>query len=113
MSSPSQLDELLALLTNSINVLKDACSSGNTPIPNIHEPFSPPSEAFRQNPVAAGAAAIISAAALQIDAIVTPPQVSLYRAVGGVCHALDNLLPLIRIQFVVSAFQIRSNTRMY
>lgn len=53
-------------------------------IPDLHELFTPASEAFRSDPIAAEAASIISAAALHLDAILTPPPVSLYRMVGGV-----------------------------
>ncbi|KAJ7612017.1 S-adenosyl-L-methionine-dependent methyltransferase [Mycena polygramma] len=48
-------------------------------IPDLHTPFAPPSEAFRTVPAAAEAASIISVAALQLEAILTPPHVSLYR----------------------------------
>ena len=82
MASP--LRQLLALLTENITALETACADSGTFIPDLHQPFSLASEAFRANPAAAGAASIISAAALQINAIVMPPQLSLYGAVGGV-----------------------------
>ncbi|KAJ7269517.1 S-adenosyl-L-methionine-dependent methyltransferase [Mycena rebaudengoi] len=74
MSSP--IRQLLELITKSVDTLESA-------FPDLHELFAPPSEAFRANPAAAEAASIISAAALQLEAILTPPQVSLYRIVGG------------------------------
>lgn len=82
MASP--LRQLLALLSENIDALEKACADGNVAVPDLYEPFSPSSEAFRAIPAATYAAKIISAAAGQIDAIVTPPQVSLYHAVGGV-----------------------------
>ncbi|KAJ7263588.1 S-adenosyl-L-methionine-dependent methyltransferase [Mycena haematopus] len=81
MTTP--IRQLLALITQSVETLEAACQSSGTTIPDLHTPFAPPSEAFRANPEAAEAARIIAAAALQLEAIVTPPQVSLYRIVGG------------------------------
>ncbi|ETW80288.1 hypothetical protein HETIRDRAFT_105202 [Heterobasidion irregulare TC 32-1] len=84
---PSQICELLILMTESVSTLEKACADNGTEIPDLNEPFSPPSEAFRISPVAAEAAAIISAAALQLAAILSPPQVSLHHLVGGGMHA--------------------------
>ncbi|KAJ7657239.1 S-adenosyl-L-methionine-dependent methyltransferase [Mycena polygramma] len=81
MSTP--IRQLLALITASAETLEAACESSGTTIPDLHEPFAPPSEAFRTNATAAEAARIIAAAALQLEAMVTPPQVSLYRIIGG------------------------------
>ncbi|KAJ7124389.1 S-adenosyl-L-methionine-dependent methyltransferase [Mycena epipterygia] len=81
MSTP--IRELLALITKSVNTLETTCQSSGVAIPDLHEPFAPPSEAFRAIPAAAEAASVISAAALQLAAILTPPQVSLYGIVCG------------------------------
>ncbi|KAJ6527606.1 S-adenosyl-L-methionine-dependent methyltransferase [Mycena vulgaris] len=81
MSTPVR--QLLALITQSVETLEAACQSSGTTIPDLHTAFAPPSEDFRANPEAAEAARIIAAAALQLEAIVTPPQVSLYRIIGG------------------------------
>ncbi|KAF9462317.1 S-adenosyl-L-methionine-dependent methyltransferase [Collybia nuda] len=81
MSSP--IRQLLELITESVETLEKVCAKNGTAIPNLYEPFAPPSEAFRVDPVAAEAASVISAAALHLEAILTPPQVSLYRMVGG------------------------------
>ncbi|KAG5641678.1 hypothetical protein DXG03_004442 [Asterophora parasitica] len=81
MTSP--LHQLLNVLTESVSDLEDACAASGTAIPDLYTPFHPTSEAFRGNPKAAEAANIISAAALQIEAILTPPQVSLYHIVSG------------------------------
>ncbi|KAG5640847.1 hypothetical protein DXG03_006828 [Asterophora parasitica] len=81
MTSP--LRQLLNILTESVGDLEDACAASGTAIPDLYTPFRPASEAFRGNPKAAEAANIISAAALQIEAILTLPQVSLYHIVSG------------------------------
>ncbi|KAA1477984.1 S-adenosyl-L-methionine-dependent methyltransferase [Dentipellis sp. KUC8613] len=80
MTSPRQLVDVIL---SSLATLDKACASGGFQIPTLEEPFAPPSEAFRADPTAAFAAHTISAAALQLAAILTPPQVSLYHAVGG------------------------------
>ncbi|KAG5633308.1 hypothetical protein DXG03_007657, partial [Asterophora parasitica] len=81
MTSP--LRQLLNVLTESVGDLEDACAASGTAIPDLYTPFHPASEAFRDNPKAAEAVNIISAAALQIEAILAPPQVSLYHIVAG------------------------------
>ncbi|KAK7042751.1 S-adenosyl-L-methionine-dependent methyltransferase [Favolaschia claudopus] len=81
MASP--IRQLLALITQSVETLEAACKYSGMAIPSLDEPFTPLSEEFRANPEAAEAARIISAAALQLEAIVSPPQVSLYRIVNG------------------------------
>ncbi|KAJ6608071.1 S-adenosyl-L-methionine-dependent methyltransferase [Mycena sp. CBHHK59/15] len=81
MSTP--IRQLLEIITKSVETLETACQSSGVTIPDLQEPFAPPSEAFRTIPAAAEAASVISAAALQLEAILTPPQVSLYRIVGG------------------------------
>jgi hypothetical protein len=84
ISMVSPVRQLLALITQSVETLEAACQSSGTTIPDLHTAFAPPSEDFRANPEAAEAARIIAAAALQLEAIVTPPQVSLYRIFTGV-----------------------------
>ncbi|KAF7377232.1 S-adenosyl-L-methionine-dependent methyltransferase [Mycena sanguinolenta] len=71
MSTP--IRQLLALITQSVETLEAACQSSGTSIPDLRTSFTPPSEDFRANPEAAEAARIIAAAALQLEAIVTPP----------------------------------------
>ncbi|TFY66486.1 hypothetical protein EVG20_g4597, partial [Dentipellis fragilis] len=80
MASTHQLVNLMQI---SLATLDKACASGGFHIPDLNEPFTPLSEAFRADPAAALAANTIVAAALQLAAILTPPQVSLYHAVGG------------------------------
>ncbi|KAF8177344.1 S-adenosyl-L-methionine-dependent methyltransferase [Mycena galopus ATCC 62051] len=84
MATP--IRQLLALITQSVETLEAV----GTTMPNLHAPFEPSSEAFRANPEAAEAARIIGAAALQLEAIVTPPQVSLFRIISG--HAKSSAL---------------------
>lgn len=91
----SQIRELLDIITKSVSALETACEGNGTQIPDLREPFAPPSEAFRADPIAAEAANVISAAALQLEAILTPPHVSLYRIVTGVRAALTSLCSLI------------------
>ncbi|KAG6888552.1 hypothetical protein C0995_007424 [Termitomyces sp. Mi166 len=79
----SHIRQLQSLINNSIDKLENICESTGTPVPDLYAPFSPESEAFRANPDAAEAANIISAAALQLEAIVSPPHVSLYHVVAG------------------------------
>ncbi|KAJ3739061.1 S-adenosyl-L-methionine-dependent methyltransferase [Lentinula detonsa] len=79
----SEVDRLLDTITRAVKSLNLACSSGGTSVPSINEPFQPSSENFRGSVEALQAARIISAAALQLEAVVAPPQVVLYHVVGG------------------------------
>ncbi|KAG6837108.1 hypothetical protein H0H93_014712 [Arthromyces matolae] len=79
----SQMRQLLTLINNAVDQLERVCAEEGTSIPDLHAPFSPLSEIFRANPAAAESANIISAAALQLEAILTPPHISLYHVVAG------------------------------
>lgn len=79
-----QVRQLLDLITKSVESLEKACTESNTQLPDLNRPFTPDSEAFRANAAAAKAASVISAAALQLDAIVSPPRNVLYHAANGV-----------------------------
>lgn len=79
-----QVRQLLELITKSVNTLEQACLENNTQLPSLDESFHPASEAFRANPIAAEAVSVISAAAMQLDAIVSPPRAVLHHVVGGV-----------------------------
>ncbi|KAF8069262.1 S-adenosyl-L-methionine-dependent methyltransferase [Lyophyllum atratum] len=81
MTSP--IHQLLRLITDSIAKLDAVSAASGCPLPDLYTPFSPSSEAFRADPEVSQATAIISAAALQLDAILAPPQVTLCRVVGG------------------------------
>lgn len=80
----SQVRQLLNLIIDAVDKLESACDSTGSPIPDLHAPFTLESEAFRANRDAAESARIISAAALHLEAILSPPQVSLYHVVAGV-----------------------------
>lgn len=82
------LTQLVDLLRSSADVLEKACAANGTSIPNINQPFTPSSEAFRKDPVVAEAATVVTAAATQLAAIVNPPHVSLYHCAGGVSKLL-------------------------
>ncbi|KAK7453966.1 hypothetical protein VKT23_011478 [Stygiomarasmius scandens] len=83
-SSFAEARNLLSLISNSLSTLEACCSRTNTSIPDLREPFTLESEAFRTaDPDAARAASIISAAALQLEAIFTPPQIGLLSFVAG------------------------------
>ncbi len=112
MSQPSYTDsspirQLIVLINQNASTLEAVCSQKSTPIPDLDGPFHPSTEAFRSNPVAAEAANVICAAALQLAAILMPPQVTLYRVAGGVrlCVPLDDYPPTDCTLFV--AFQSR------
>ncbi|KAF9564158.1 S-adenosyl-L-methionine-dependent methyltransferase [Agrocybe pediades] len=83
MSSPSTARQLVQLITASLDALEKSTAASGTQIPDLHAPFHPATEAFRSDPAAAEAANVIGAAALQLAAILIPPQVSLYHIVGG------------------------------
>ncbi|KAF8313565.1 S-adenosyl-L-methionine-dependent methyltransferase [Amanita rubescens] len=78
-----QVRQLLNFITKSVDDLEQACIKSNTQLPSLDEPFHPASEAFRDNPAAAEAISVISAATVQLNAIVSPPRNVLYYAVGG------------------------------
>ena len=80
----SELRQLLALINDAVDSLENTCAAQGTKIPSLYEPFHPASEAFREDPTTAQATRIISAAALQLTAMVLPPNISLYNIIGGV-----------------------------
>ncbi|KAF8622414.1 hypothetical protein AX15_007060 [Amanita polypyramis BW_CC] len=79
----SQIRQLLDLITNSVETLEKACVANGTNIPDLQTVFDPASEAFRSDPVAAEAASIISAATLHLNAVIAPPAMIAYNAIGG------------------------------
>lgn len=81
---PSQLRQLLDLITKSVETLEATCAANGTEVPDLQSTFSPASEAFRSDAVASEAADIINAAALQLSAIVALPQITVFNAGGGV-----------------------------
>ncbi|KAJ8469560.1 hypothetical protein ONZ45_g16849 [Pleurotus djamor] len=79
LSPLALLRTLSDLISKNISVLE----STNVAVPDLDAPFHPDSEAFRSLPDAAEAVNLISAAALQLAAVLVPPQVTLYHTVGG------------------------------
>ncbi|KAF5391012.1 hypothetical protein D9757_004066 [Collybiopsis confluens] len=79
----SEVEHLLDTITRAVTSLKLACSADGTTIPDIREPFEPSSERFRNNYDALQAARVIGAAALQLEAVVAPPQLVLFQVAGG------------------------------
>lgn len=85
--SESDVQLLLDTITQAVTSLNLACSTSGASIPDIRKPFEASSENFRTSSFEAlQAARVISAAALQLEAIVAPPEVVLYHVVGGVSH---------------------------
>ncbi|EIM90650.1 S-adenosyl-L-methionine-dependent methyltransferase [Stereum hirsutum FP-91666 SS1] len=83
MTSIQVARQLLAHMGESLDVIEQTCAANGTKLPELNEPFSPPTEAFRADPKVAEAANIASAAAVHLAAILTPPQVTLYHFAGG------------------------------
>lgn len=81
----SSIVQLCELISNSASTLVATCTSNNLALPRLEDELSPLSGAFRANPIASDAANIISAAALQLVAILLPPQQSILSIAGGVC----------------------------
>lgn len=80
----SSILQLCDLISTSASTLVRTCTDNHLPLPHLDDELSPISGAFRQNPTAAEAANIISAAALQLVAILLPPQQSIINLMGGV-----------------------------
>ncbi|KAF8334401.1 S-adenosyl-L-methionine-dependent methyltransferase [Amanita rubescens] len=78
-----QVRQLLDLMKRSVKSLEKACNESDTQLPDLDMPYTPDSEAFRANAAAAKAASVISAVAMQLDAIVSPPRNVLYYALNG------------------------------
>ena len=86
-----QVRQLLNLIANSVESLEKACTESNTQLPDLNKPYTPDSEAFRATAAAAKAASVISAAAMQLDAFVSPPRNVLYYAANGVSLVVLNV----------------------
>ncbi|KAM6499102.1 S-adenosyl-L-methionine-dependent methyltransferase [Amanita muscaria] len=82
-----QIRQLLGLINSAVETLDKTCTANGTKVPSLYEPFHPSSEAFRGDPAAAQAAVLIGSAALQLAAVVLPPQISLYNIIGGLYHS--------------------------
>ncbi|KAG6898617.1 hypothetical protein C0993_005644 [Termitomyces sp. T159_Od127] len=73
----TEIQQLSDLIVSSVSTLLQACKDCKTPFPDPTQAFTPQSELFRASQVAADAANIIAAAALQLAARVLPPHTSL------------------------------------
>lgn len=80
----STLVTLSNLIASSIAELEKACAESKLPFPNLDEPFTPQSEAFRKHPAASEAANVIAAAANQLLSTVLPPPMALGSILSGV-----------------------------
>ena len=69
-----QVRQLLDLITKSVDALEQGCTESKIELPSLDEPFQPTHLALWADPNAAEAIAIISAAALHLNAIVSPPR---------------------------------------
>lgn len=79
-----QIRQLLDFITKSVDTLEQACTESNMEIPSLDEPFDPAHRAFWMDPVTAEAAAVATAAASHLEAILSPPHAVLNYAIGGV-----------------------------
>ncbi|KIL66636.1 hypothetical protein M378DRAFT_75009 [Amanita muscaria Koide BX008] len=79
----SQLRALLAHITNAVDALDKACAVSGTRIPDLDEPFNLAGETLSNDPAALEAAGTISAAALQMHAILATPRNAFFYSVGG------------------------------
>lgn len=76
--------QLCDLISCSVSTLVGICAENDLTLPHLEDELSPSSGAFRANPFASDAANIISAAALQLVAILLPPQQLVLSFAGGV-----------------------------
>ncbi|KAG6847303.1 hypothetical protein H0H93_008940 [Arthromyces matolae] len=75
--------ELSQLISNSVTELIEACSANDLRIPTLNERYTADSEAFRKNQTVARAANIAAAAAIQLTALLLPPQESVLQITSG------------------------------
>lgn len=78
------LSQLAKLISDSVAVIESSCIKRGVEVPSLDSPFDPASEAFRADPAAAEAINIASVAALQLNAIIQPPHVSVFQKCTGV-----------------------------
>ncbi len=79
-----QVRQLLDLITKSVDTLEQACIENKTELPSLDEPFDPAGRALWANPVAAETVAVITAATLHLNAIVSRPHAIMRNIVNGV-----------------------------
>ena len=109
---PSPARQLVDLISASLSTLEESCATKGLEIPDLHATFDPASEAFRADPAAAEAANLITAAALQLAAIISPPQNSLFGIIAAVCPGkISTCLSLVLTVFL--AFHGRRCSHLY
>ncbi|KAF8980393.1 hypothetical protein BDQ17DRAFT_921665 [Cyathus striatus] len=77
--------QLSQLISNSVIALEKTCQENELKFPDLNATtFTPESEAFRSNPIAAQAARVAASACLQLVAWLLPPTDVMYRHVVGI-----------------------------
>lgn len=89
-----EVRQLLNLITKSVDALEQICSERKIGLPSLDEPLKSAHSAFWADPNAAEAVSVISAAALHLNAVVSPPQNLIHSTVAGVSPS--NFLPLFK-----------------
>lgn len=79
----SEILQLAELISSSAKTLIENARKDNVTLPDLNDPFTIPSEAFRGNPESALAANVIVAAASQLATAVGPPPLSIFTMVAG------------------------------
>ena len=79
-----QVRQLLDLIKKSVDTLEKVCSESKIELPSLNESFQPAHFALWADTNAAQAIAVISAAALHLNAVVSPPQNMINSTVAGV-----------------------------
>ena len=69
-----QVRQLLDLITKSVDALERTCSESKIELPSLDAPFQSAHSALWADPNAAEAIAVISAASLHLNAIVSAPE---------------------------------------
>ena len=85
-----EVRQLLDLITKSVDALEQISSESKIGLPSLDEPLKSASS-FWADPNAAEAVSIISAAAMHLNAMVSPPQNLIHSTVAGVSPL--NFLP--------------------
>lgn len=79
-----QVRQLINLISQSVDTLEQTCSINKIELSNLDEPFKPAHLALWADPNAAEVVAVISAAALHLNAIISPPKNMIQSTVAGV-----------------------------
>ena len=101
-----QVHQLLDLITKSVDALEQTCCESKIELPSLNEPFQPAHLALWADPNAGEAIAVISAAALHLNAIVSPPRNIINSTVTGVSPMKK--LGSCHMEYITSRRKIRS-----